>query len=185
MNFLMTIYDKDVFPQHPPINVVSWEDRHTGKVVLFDDDLKVALVANKVNPFFMLPGGGIEVGEEVTDGVIRECKEETGCTVTLITFLGNTEDYRAKESKHSINYGFIAQVISHGMPELTDNEKDIGTNVQWFKIQEALAIFEEQKALLIQGKIDFYNTGFNIVRDMLFLQKAYEYLESNDMRINS
>ena len=40
---------------------------------------------------FDLPGGGLEAGESLVDGVRRECYEEIGCTVRVGRLLGVAE----------------------------------------------------------------------------------------------
>jgi len=133
MNILKIVHDKDVFPNpkiFPPIT--NWKDRPTGKVVLLNNKQEIALVCNKVNNYFLLPGGGIENWEKEEQGAKRECREETGCEIELLDSLGITEDYRLRDSKHCINFGYIARVTSYGNQILTENEKDIGVFIRWY-----------------------------------------------------
>ena len=44
---------------------------------------KVLLVKEVWSDSYELPGGGIESGELVTDGVVRECEEEANVSITL------------------------------------------------------------------------------------------------------
>lgn len=169
---LMTLYDKDIFPNTPDTNNIEWKDRPTGKVVLFNGDGKLALIGNRINTFFLLPGGGIDEGESILDGINRECKEETGCTIKILHPLGVTEDFRLRDKKHFINYGYSARVISCGSKKNTPNELDIGAYIIWVSLAEAIELFKTQEKRVRDGETKFYNTCFNTIRDSFFVQQA-------------
>lgn len=166
--------EKDVFPdKNTPEEGVIFEDRPTGKAVIFDAEGLVGLVGNEVNDFYLLPGGGIDPGESIEVGIIRECLEEAGCNVRLVNNLGITEDYRTRDGKHCINYCYTAEVIGEkGILDLTEEEAKNGLHVRWMSLEEAISVLERQVELLKQGEIGFYNTGFNILRDHIFLLEA-------------
>ena len=166
--------EKDIFPYRSASdNNVVFEDRFTGKVIVFDTDGNVALVGNKINDFYLLPGGGIGPNEPIETGIIRECLEEIGCKVTLLKDLGTTEDFRTRDKKHYINHCFTAQVIGEkGKLHLTEEEAKNGMHVKWVPLEEAIKILADEVEQLHQGKISFYNTGFNISRDHIFLLEA-------------
>ncbi len=56
----------------------------------------------------------------------------------------------------------------------TESEKKNGLNVVWCTPEEAEEKFKQEEILLHEGKIDFYNTGFNIVRDHILFKTAQE-----------
>ncbi|MEK7163253.1 MAG: NUDIX hydrolase [Patescibacteria group bacterium] len=174
---LMILRDKDVFPNAPEITDVVWKDRPTGKVVLFNIENKIALIGNKVNNFFLLPGGGIEGDESILDGTKRECREETGCEIEIQDALGVTEDFRSRDSRHCISYGYSAKVISCGTPTLTLNEIDVGAYVKWLSLPEAIELFISQEEKVKAGEVKFYNTCFNILRDSIFIRRAQNIIK--------
>jgi hypothetical protein len=47
----------------------------------------------------------------------------------------------------------------------------------WKNLEEVEGIFNQQMEKLNQGKINYYNTSFNIYRDTIFLK---EYLNNNN-----
>lgn len=53
-------------------------------IVLTPDKKKVLLVKRQDVPIWVLPGGGIDLGEASKEAVIREVLEETGLTVEVI-----------------------------------------------------------------------------------------------------
>lgn len=171
---LFVLRDRDIFPDALDTSSIVWKDRPTGKAVIFNEDNNIALIGNKVNDFFLLPGGGIDEGESVIDGVRRECREETGCTVEIMDELGITEDFRSRDSKHCISLGYSAKVVAHGTANLTDGEADIGAYVRWLPLPEAITLLTQQEEKVRAGEVKFYNTCFNTIRDALFLKRANE-----------
>jgi ADP-ribose pyrophosphatase YjhB (NUDIX family) len=165
---LKTVRQSDVFPKLPNSDVL-FEDRLTGKSIIVDNNHDIALVGTTVNYIYTLPGGGIDVNESIEEGIIREAKEETGCTVKLDSILGVIEDYRNRDKKHCISYCGLAHVIQKGEPELIEYEKKNGLHVKWVSVEEAFSILSEEIQRVREGKIDFYNTAYNIVRDYEFL----------------
>lgn len=174
---LMTLRDKDIFPNATDAIDVVWKDRPTGKVVLFNEENKIALIGSKVNDFFLLPGGGIEGDESIIEGIKRECREETGCAIELQDLLGVTEDFRQRDSKHCISFGYSAKAISYGAPLFTADEADIGAYVKWLSLPEAVELFRLQEEKVKAGEVKFYNTCFNIFRDSLFIRRADDLIK--------
>ena len=179
MKPLATFTDQDIFQKGNGQRNATFTDRLTGKAIVFDSDNKLALVGNRVNSLRLLPGGGIEAGESIEDGVVRECLEEIGCHVKLKEPVGVIEDYREREKKHKISHCYIAEVIGEkGDPALTESEKANGLYVIWVSLEEAIKILTEQEKQLRRGEVTFYNTGFDIAEDKLFLEKTQELTKS-------
>jgi ADP-ribose pyrophosphatase YjhB (NUDIX family) len=175
MTFLMTLNDGDLFPSQPVSTNLNWQLRRVGKVVIFDNADKVALIGNTVNEYLLLPGGGIKDGEGIREGALRECEEETGYKIELTHTLGVTEDYRSRSSQHSITTGYVGRIIRKGSQSLTVDEKQVGLYVRWVSIEVALQLLSAQVTLVKANEVAFYNTCFNIRRDFIFLLKATEY----------
>ena len=178
MKTLRTFTQKDIFPEkEDDKEKINFEDRTTGKAIVFNDDNNVALVGTKVNSFYLLPGGGVDQGESIEAGIVRECLEERGCNVELKIPIGTIDDYRNRDRKHCINYCYTAKLIGQkGELTLTEDEKKNGLHVIWVPLDEAIKILEKEVGQLKRGEVTFYNTGFNILRDHLFLKEAKELL---------
>jgi ADP-ribose pyrophosphatase YjhB (NUDIX family) len=172
MKNICTIQEKDVYPGKKT-ELVEYEDRLTVKAIVLDTEGRVGLVGNKQNIFLQLPGGGIDTGEDIKEGLKRECLEEIGCLVEIISEIGFIDDYRPRDKKHCISYCYVVKVMGEkGTPNYTEKETEIGMYTKWVSFQEAMNIFEKQKQDLENGLVSFYNTGFNILRDYRFLKQA-------------
>jgi len=164
-----TIYQTDVFP-NMLVTKVDFLDRLTGKAIVVDKEEKIVLVGSSLNHVYTLPGGGIEKGETIEAGILREMVEEIGCNIKIDYMLGVIDDYRNRDKTHCINHCAVAKIIGEkGIPKLTEEEKKNGLQVKWFKLEEALEILQKEKASVLRGEINFYNTAYNIIRDNIFL----------------
>jgi ADP-ribose pyrophosphatase YjhB (NUDIX family) len=55
---------------------------------LFDDEGRLLLIRRKDNGLWALPGGFMDLGEQVRDAVLREVREETGLTIEVDRLIG-------------------------------------------------------------------------------------------------
>ena len=56
--------------------------------IVADGQGRIALVKRKDNELWALPGGGMELGESIEQGAVREVKEETGLDVEVVGLVG-------------------------------------------------------------------------------------------------
>jgi 8-oxo-dGTP pyrophosphatase MutT (NUDIX family) len=87
----------------------------------------------------MIPGGGLEPGEDEQDGCIREVAEETGflirpspCILVIHEYVWNL--------KHTNRY-FAGEVIGRVERNLTERERLAGMGPRWYPLEDALAEF--------------------------------------------
>lgn len=80
-----------------------------------------------------IPGGHLEYGEELENGVEREVKEETGLTVKNIRFGIVTNSVDKKINKHYVNIIFIADYVE-GEPQILEPDKCL--EWKWFNLNE-------------------------------------------------
>lgn len=175
MTYFAILKDKDIFPNKTFPEIPEWAERKTVKIILGNEQGKIALVTNPVHKCHLLPGGGIDEGEDVISAGDRECREEVKYSIYGAKEIGAIEEYRARDGKHYETYGLIANAKDPISEDLrTDDEKKNELTVEWHTPKEVLILFEAQEKRLKEGEIDFYNTGFNIVRDKLFFNRAVE-----------
>ncbi|WP_372654502.1 NUDIX hydrolase [Halobacteriovorax sp.] len=99
---------------------------------------------------YSLPGGGIDKGEDIVDGLIRELKEETGAkNISNVEAFGIYEEYRPWykpdfDIQHMISYCFTCTVDKElGETTLEHYELSNGMKPVWIDINEAIAHNEE------------------------------------------
>lgn len=173
MAYIATLRDKDIFPNKEITEVLEWVSRPTVKIIIKNNEGDIALVTNPVHNCFLLPGGGIDEGEDLFIAADRESREEVRYSIRPIEMIGTIEEFRARDKKHYETYGVFAEALEEVIEDLrTEEEKKNQLSVVWVSKDNAEKKFAEQEERLFAGKIDFYNTAFNIVRDHVFLKEA-------------
>lgn len=173
MLYLKTFYDKDIFPTKKISIIKEWSIRKTVKIVLLNKKKEIALITNSIHKCCLLPGGGIDNGEDLWSAADRECREETRSSIIKGEKIGVIKEYRARDGKMYETFGVVAHTFKKIQKDLrTDDEKNNELIVEWHTINDVNKIFQHQYELLMSGKIEFYNIGFNIARDKLFFDTA-------------
>lgn len=100
--------------------------------IVRDDEGRVLMIHKTDNDKWALPGGGHEIGESISDTVVREVKEETGYDVEVDTITGTYTNpkhvmaYDDGEVRQQFSIAFLAHLIG-GEPQ-TSSESD---RVEW------------------------------------------------------
>ena len=115
-----------------------------GSRAIIVNDGKILLTHELQSGWWLIPGGGLEEGENPEACVIREVEEETGLIVRpLRQFLVMNEYY---EEYRYTGYFFICEVTGKGQMKLTDAEKRRGVQPEWISLSEAIDIFSKHEA---------------------------------------
>ncbi|MCW2904074.1 MAG: mutT-like protein [Streptosporangiaceae bacterium] len=115
-------------PAAPPANSV------VPSVVAFvqDEQGRVLMIRRSDNGLWALPGGGHDVGESISDTVIRETREETGIEVEVSDLSGIYTDpghvmlYDDGEARQQFSICFRAQPVGGEL-----RTSDETTEVRW------------------------------------------------------
>jgi len=92
------------------------------------DEGRVLLVRRGNEPLkghWSLPGGLLELGEPLTDGVIREVREETGLTVEpleLVELLDRIHREEERVRYHYVIADYLCRVVSGDLKAASDAE---------------------------------------------------------------
>ncbi|MHA2225956.1 MAG: NUDIX hydrolase [Candidatus Hodarchaeales archaeon] len=113
-----------------------WVSAHA---IIFNKDRKKILLTKRAAPpkqfYWFPPGGAINLGETVEDGVKREIMEETGVKIEKLQFIdyidGITLDKNEKVEFHFVVFMFVGD-YKEGVVEA----KDDALEVQWMSIEE-------------------------------------------------
>jgi len=95
------------------------------RVILINEEGKILLIKqhHEDKDIWMVPGGGIEGGENSQDAAIREVMEETGLIVHVEKLLWHVEEVSEERGQRFVNF-FLGTIIG-GQPELgSDPEFD-------------------------------------------------------------
>ena len=111
--------------------------------IVIEDD-RILLSYEKENDLYMLPGGGLEPGEDEAACCIRELAEETGMQVRLTSCpLELTEYY---EDWRYVTRYFCGTIVGECGQKLTDYEEDAGLTPVWLPLTAALDIFSRHES---------------------------------------
>ena len=114
------------------------------------------------------PGGIVEQGETVPQGLIREIKEESGVDVEIINIIGIYSNTKKKKGYNGVeeiptivNIDFICKYISGDL-----TKSDESSEVKWFSKEEALKIVNSKLQFRFTKALDYQSTftcvGFQI-----------------------
>ena len=145
---------------------------HDVTMFIFNDDDKLVLIRKHMNPpgAFRAPSGGVNPGESMQDGALREALEETGLIIKLQRYIARflmtftTENGKRLEWRSDV---FIARALSGEM--VTQDTREIA-EVQAFSVEE------------LQGPIRelMLGTGARLLEYRVFLtDKVIELINEN------
>ena len=169
MDILATIRDKDFGLGFG--DGVDFKERTAARAIVFDKDGKIALLHASKKHFHKLPGGGVEEGESIEEGLRREVSEEIGCAIENIRELGIVEEFRGKPrgvpSVHQLSHFFLADLSGEkGIPHLEADEIEDGFETVWMGLAEAITTIEGDSA------VEDYEGKFIQKRDLAVLKFA-------------
>ncbi|MEI6396628.1 MAG: NUDIX domain-containing protein [Candidatus Taylorbacteria bacterium] len=152
-----------------PEEAEKFSVREASRAIVFDDNKMVALLHATNYGYHKLPGGGIEKGEDPETAMKRECVEEIGCTVKVISELGKILEYRKKYNLRQTSYCYIAEVVGKkGAPNLMEDEMEEGFQTIWMPLKEAYEMVRNSDTNGI------YEAQYMVARDTAFLQAAVD-----------
>lgn len=88
---------------------------------------------------WMLPGGGLEAGENEIDCCKREVLEETGRIVCPSSCVLEIDEYYQKE--RYVTKFFLCTIVGRGDKKLTEQEKEARLEARFLPVSEAMEIF--------------------------------------------
>ena len=164
MKHLASITDKDITGGDA---LSTAKPRIAVNAMLLDNDGNIALCYYGKYNFYNLVGGGVDPGEDLTTALKRETLEETGCQCDIICEIGAIFENMGAIDFTQERYGFLARAVGERIePQLTEEEIEWNTSVEWHPIDRALQ-------LIYNNSIDEHPAlGFLKQRDIIFLQEV-------------
>ncbi len=110
--------------------------------------------------YWVLPGGGVENGEDKITAIIRECKEELGVEVEVLDLMfKNLFVYRDHAEQEEYFYGCNitgGELGTGNGPEYQENSGYEGTHeLEWIKLSE-LKNFDVRPTEIRNSLLDLY-----------------------------
>lgn len=169
MKLLKFITDKDVCETTGVSDAIP---RVAVRAILIDGAGQIALLHMGKYDLYTIPGGGVEEGEGLEDALKREVLEETGCKCEIIYELGYISESRVLHDFTQISNYYITKIVGEkGSPQMTQEEIDEQTQVQWHTPQKALDIILNEKPQTYQQKYIQY-------RDKIVIEELINHLRS-------
>lgn len=151
--------------------VKTYSVREAARAVVFDEDNNVAILHVKNEGYYKLPGGGLD-GEDKIVGLERECQEEIGCDVDVISEIGMIVEYRKFCNLKQISHCYLAKIRGEkGKPNFTEEELKDGFEQLWLP-------YDEVKKLVAKttDKTNFEGSAYIIPRDSAILNEVSRFI---------
>ena len=116
-----------------------WTHERTACRGVIIEDGRVLLSYAVRDDLWMIPGGGLEAGEDEGSCCVRELAEETGRVVLPSACALELQEYY-EDCKYVSRY-FFGTVVGRCQSKLTEAEQRMGLEPRWLPVGEALQIF--------------------------------------------
>ena len=108
--------------------------RISSRAIIIDNGVLLTMFRRKikdgkVKEYYVIPGGGLEGNESLTENVIRELKEEFSVDIKVLGYLGK------EEHEKTIEHYFHCTIVN-GEPKLGGEELLRMTNENYYEIQK-------------------------------------------------
>lgn len=150
----------------------GFRERNRAAGVVLNDKKEIILM-NLTNMYFhMLPGGGVDSNENMEEALYRELKEETGANIKIISELGIVVENLEQRKMKQITYFYLTKVVGEiHEPNFMPDELEQGYQVEWYSIDKAIKILEEE------NEYEEYIKH----RELEAIKEAKKYLEENNL----
>ncbi|KAA1156827.1 NUDIX domain-containing protein [Pseudoalteromonas fuliginea] len=149
--------------------------RLTARAIVTKNNKILLMYTNRYEDY-SLPGGGVDDGESIEQGLIRELSEETGAQkISVVKAFGLYEEYRPwyKEDFdiiHIKSYCYVCNIADElGKTQLEHYEQQNGMTAKWVNISDAIA--HNERTLANSEK-----QGLSILRETYLLKKIAKQL---------
>ena len=116
-----------------------WKSERTACRGVVIEDGRVLLSYAVRDDLWMIPGGGLEPGEDEGTCCVRELAEETGRVILPSACALELREYYG-DCKYVSRY-FFGAVVGRCPLKLTEAERQMGLEPRWLPVEEALQIF--------------------------------------------
>lgn len=149
-----------------PEEAATYKVRIAVRAIVVDSENNIALLQVTRDNYYKLPGGGVEMGEDMYMALARECKEEIGCRIEVIEEIGQITEYWKEDGEKQISHCFLAKLVGDkGIPELTESEMERGFETVWISYEKAVSILNNIAPTQWEG-------NYIVPRELMFLREV-------------
>jgi 8-oxo-dGTP pyrophosphatase MutT (NUDIX family) len=120
--------------------------RNSAKAIIMHKDRLLLIEKNNgQGSYYLLPGGGQDKDEAITDALKRECREELGAEVEvgrlryIREYIGKNHEFAATDDLHQVEFMFECELVGE-MDESRATNKDEGqTGFAWIALTDGKA----------------------------------------------
>lgn len=117
---------------------IQYINRPTVKVLILNDKNEVLIINNG-----LLPGGGIEDGEDDITALRREIIEEVGMTVSDVAERDTIIQYRNYLNKKYIIHGYTARYVDSLADTSPQDDGEAQFTYGWYNLEDAKKLLDE------------------------------------------
>lgn len=117
---------------------IQYINRPTVKVLILNDKNEVLIINNG-----LLPGGGIEDGEDDITALRREIIEEVGMTVSDVAERDTIIQYRNYLNKKYIIHGYTARYVDSLAYTSPQDDGEAQFTYGWYNLEDAKKLLDE------------------------------------------
>ena len=100
-------------PVTPPVAETSSAPRiRVAAIIVRDNELLLVRHVKEEKSYWLLPGGGLEYGEPLADGLRRELREEACIEIAVGDLVVVNDSIPPGNTRHTINLCFTAEIVS-------------------------------------------------------------------------
>ena len=146
------------------------------RILLINEKGEICVIKSEKHGYTQIPGGGIEEGESILEGLRRETEEETGYLIENIKPIGYVIEHReSAKNQHSwnqcISFVFVATPSQDVGTKYMPDEIEEGFTPIWLSLND---LIEEKKQVFKDGLLKSYSGHFSNLRDLL-VAKYYQH----------
>ena len=119
----------------------KWTETRTACRGIILQNKRILMSYETLTEQWMIPGGGLESGEDERTCCAREVAEETGALVLPSECVLEIDEYY--ENRKWVNRYFFCSVKGETELRLTDREKEVGMEPRWISVDEIINIFSK------------------------------------------